>query len=158
MTKFAVFTEEGFPAGFYAEDVHGPRMVNDIQNPDCLIPLEAIEITECQWQEFINNSGYRKWINGDVAAYEPPAPEPVLPNRISSRQFFLQLDRMDSTTNPGIYLLVSNWVALQDRSVRIAFDKADTFLRTDEMLQQGFDALGFTTEQVDAFFTAASAL
>jgi len=91
-----------------------------------------------------------------IAPYTPP--EPVAPDRVSSRQFFMMLDKLDETTNPGIYEQVNAWVALQPRAIRLVYEKAGSFVRTDEMLQQGFVALGFTPEQIDAFFTAAVAL
>lgn len=84
---------------------------------------------------------------------------PVLPppDRVTSRQFFLQLDALDEDA-PGTYDAVMGWVASQSRPVRDAFERSGTFVRDDAMLQQGFAALGFTTEQIDGFFTAAAAL
>ncbi|UGX87137.1 hypothetical protein [Phyllobacterium meliloti] len=84
--------------------------------------------------------------------YEPPTPEPVIPDRLSRRQFRLQL--IDS----GLLDQVETWIASQDIRTRAAYADSVSFLRTDEMLQAGFDALGFSTEQIDVFFTAASAL
>lgn len=95
MTKFAVFTQEGFPSGFYDEEIHGSMMrpiygptpeptednpnpvspvIGNEPNPDCKIPAEAIRITDGQWREFLNNNGRRKWQDGAVTVYEPPAP------------------------------------------------------------------------------------
>lgn len=48
--KYAIFDEKGLPKGFYSKDIHGDN-----------IPKEAIQITDEQWQEFINNQGRRKW-------------------------------------------------------------------------------------------------
>ena len=70
MAKFAILDSEGFPTAFYAKEIHGDA-----------IPSEAIEISDEQWQEFINNSGRRKWLNGQVVEYTPPPiehPEPVI--------------------------------------------------------------------------------
>ena len=152
MTKFAVFTEDGFPAGFYGEDVHGPREIDGGPNPKCLIPADAIEITDQQWQAFIDNSGHRKWQDGHVVVYNPPAPEPVIPDRVTRRQFRLQL------IDAGLLEQVEAWVATQDIRTQAAYADSGTFLRTDEMLQQGFSGLGFTDEQVDEFFTTAATL
>ncbi len=58
---FAVFSPSGTPTAFYSADLHGDA-----------IPEDAIEITELQWQEFINHPGLRKWVDGDVVAAEPP--------------------------------------------------------------------------------------
>lgn len=143
----ATFDAEGFPTGFYPDDVwpNGYR-------------ADAIEITETQWLEFLDNSGRRKTVDGEVVEYVLPPPEPVIPDRLSSRQFFMMLDILDATTNPGIYDQVNGWVASQPRAIRLVYEKAGSFVRTDEMLQQGFAALGFTPEQIAAFFTSAAAL
>jgi len=65
MSKFAMFDESGFPTAFYWQDNHTPE-----------VPVGAIEITDEQWLEFIDNTGFRKWENGRVVEYEPPTPEP----------------------------------------------------------------------------------
>lgn len=63
--KFGAFDAEGFPLAFYSDDIHTD------------IPAEAVQITDEQWSEFINNQGLRRWVNGEVVVYDPPAPEPV---------------------------------------------------------------------------------
>lgn len=101
---------------------------------------------------FVGREG--QTLDGVVAEFNAPVPEPKdpVPTVISSRQFFLQL------AISGLTVQVSAWVATQTVLVQIAFDKSATFIRTDPMLQLGFAELGFTSEQIDAFFTAASAL
>ena len=47
---YVTFDKNGFVKGFYAKDINGDN-----------IPAEAIEITDEQWQEFINNQGFRRW-------------------------------------------------------------------------------------------------
>ena len=96
MAKFATFNEIGLPAAFYSEDVHGGRtrpvyardndgnILLDEEgqavigatepNPDCMIPAEAVEITDEQWMEFISNPNRRKWDGTAVVSYDPPAP------------------------------------------------------------------------------------
>jgi len=64
--KYAIFNEQGFPKAFFSPDIHGERFIEDengdlVPNPDCKIPEEAIEITDEQWFEFINNQGRRRW-------------------------------------------------------------------------------------------------
>lgn len=61
--KFATFTEDGLPSGFYSSEIHGEN-----------IPESAIDITDDQWQEFINNSGLRRWDGKKVVEYTPPPP------------------------------------------------------------------------------------
>ncbi|MCO7736479.1 hypothetical protein NJB95_07620 [Brucella intermedia] len=66
MKYFAMFDEAGFPTAFYCEEIHGDS-----------IPVGVIEITEDQWLEFVDNPGQRRWDNGRVVEYTPPAVEPV---------------------------------------------------------------------------------
>ena len=89
-------------------------------------------------------------VGNTITAYTPPAPVP--PDRISRRQFFLQLEVS------GLTDAVDTWVATQPTLVRIAYRESATFERADPMLQDGFDAMGFGLAQVDAFFLAAAAL
>ncbi|WP_235889927.1 hypothetical protein [Brucella haematophila] len=105
---FAVLDDNNVPKGFYRDDVHGSRnrpiygntpeptsddpypvapVIGEETNPDCRIPVEAIEITEAQWRECLENSGRRQFIKNDDGEYQlvehtPPEPEPdatVLP-------------------------------------------------------------------------------
>lgn len=76
----------------------------------------------------------------------------VIPDRVSRRQFKMQLEIS------GLAALVDGWVAGQSTLVQIAFKESGEFVRTEPMMQSGFGALGFTTGEIDAFFTAAAAL
>ncbi|TIT24485.1 MAG: hypothetical protein E5W81_28695 [Mesorhizobium sp.] len=77
---------------------------------------------------------------------------PAIPDRVSARQFKLQL------LSAGLLAEVEAWIASQGAAVQIAYDNSGSFVRTDTTMQAGFTALGFTGAQVDAFFTAAAAL
>lgn len=81
----------------------------------------------------------------------PPKPE-VIPARVTSRQFKMQLHIA------GLLASVEAWIGQQEKLVQIAYANSGTFVRTEPMMQAGFSALGFTEEQIDAFFTAASEL
>lgn len=74
------------------------------------------------------------------------------PDRVSARQFKLQL------LAAGLLDAVEAWIGTQDQAVQIAYANSATFVRTDPMMQAGFADLGFTEQQIDAFFTAASEL
>lgn len=64
---FATFADTGFPTGFYSTILVGDEY-----------PDGAVEITQEQWSEFVNNSGRRIWVDGKVVEYTPPpAPEPI---------------------------------------------------------------------------------
>lgn len=66
MKYFAMFDDTGFPTAFYCEEIHGEN-----------IPVGVIEITDEQWMQFVDNPGQRRWDNGQVVEYSPPAVEPV---------------------------------------------------------------------------------
>ena len=91
-----------------------------------------------------------EWQNGAWVYVEPPPP-PV-PDRVTARQFKLQL------LAAGLLGQVEAWIASQSQAVQIAYSNSGTFVRDEQMMQAGFAALGFTAEQIDAFFTAAAAL
>jgi hypothetical protein len=91
---------------------------------------------------------YAQAIQGDVAPYVPP--EPVIPDRVTARQFKLQL------LQAGLLASVEGWIGSQSQAVQIAYNNSGTFVRGEPMMQAGFTALGFTPEQIDAFFTAAA--
>ncbi|WP_246659394.1 hypothetical protein [Agrobacterium sp. LC34] len=59
----AVFDNEGFPLAFYCDELHGDN-----------VPDNAVEITDVQWRDFIDNPGFRRWVNGEVVAVDPPQP------------------------------------------------------------------------------------
>ena len=58
-----------------------PPLLGMEPNPDCMIPDQAIPITDEQWREFIENPGRRKWVNGAIEAFTPPLPDPGSPYR-----------------------------------------------------------------------------
>ena len=91
---------------------------------------------------------YAEAIQGDVAEYVPP--EPAIPDRVTARQFKLAL------LQAGLLTSVEGWIATQSQAVLVAYANSGTFVRTEPMMAAGFAALGFTPEQIDAFFTAAA--
>ncbi len=62
--KYAIFDSTGFPKAFYDSEIHKK------------IPRNAVQITDEQWKEFIENQGKRRWDfeKNDVVVYEPPLP------------------------------------------------------------------------------------
>ena len=89
-------------------------------------------------------------MGGTIDPLEPAIE--LVPDRVSRRQFRLALIDADMLE------LVEGWIATQDIRTRAAYADSGTFVRSDEMLQSGFAALGFTTDQIDEFFTDAAAL
>lgn len=78
--------------------------------------------------------------------------EPDVPDRVTARQFKLQL------LTDGLLDQVEAWISTQERAVQIAFEYSGTFVRDEPMMQAGFSALGFNEAQIDAFFTSAAEL
>ena len=67
MNFYAALNDDGFPIAFYN------LSINDN------IPSDAVEITDAQWREFIDNPGLRRWDGKSVIVYAPPpAPAPML--------------------------------------------------------------------------------
>ncbi len=71
---------------------------------------------------------------------------------VSARQFKLQL------LAAGLLDQVDAWVKTQSHAVQIAYEYSGSFVRTEPMMAAGFAAMGFTDQQIDDFFTAASKL
>lgn len=61
ISYFATFDADGYPVGFYPSDMWP-------EPPD-----GAVEISKAQWQEFMDNPGYRKYVDGEVVEAEPRA-------------------------------------------------------------------------------------
>ncbi|KPH08848.1 hypothetical protein CO657_13620 [Rhizobium acidisoli] len=71
---------------------------------------------------------------------------------VSARQFRLMLRRA------GLLDQVKAWVAQQDGETQDAFEYSGTFVKDSPMMTAGFAAMGFTSPQIDAFFSAAAKL
>ncbi len=54
MTKYGVFDGDGRPTAFYSDDIHG-----QIGSDGCLIPSDAAEITDADWQLYLSGKYYR---------------------------------------------------------------------------------------------------
>lgn len=87
---------------------------------------------------------------GEISEYV--APNEVIPDSVSARQFMIQL------SISGLKSSVDAWIETQEEVVQLAYQYSGTFVRGEPMMQSGFVALGYTTEQIDAFFLAASKL
>jgi len=86
--KYTQLDTNNLPTAFYDDGVHGARLIADsrhvpssvddtaplIANPDTQIPADAIEITDEQWQEFIEFQNERKWNSdtNEVEVYQAP--------------------------------------------------------------------------------------
>jgi hypothetical protein len=88
-----------------------------------------------------------------IESYEPPPPSVErAPEAVTARQFKMQL------VLSGIKAQVDSWIAMQEEIVQVAYEYSGTFVKAEPMMQAGFEQLGFTEEQREAFFLAASKL
>ncbi|TGV61839.1 hypothetical protein EN784_01645 [bacterium M00.F.Ca.ET.141.01.1.1] len=87
-----------------------------------------------------------------LAVYGLLGPIERIPLSVSARQFKLQL------LAAGLLDQVEAFVASQGAAVQIAYDNSGSFVRTEPMMAAGFAALGYTAEQIDAFFVAAAGI
>ena len=69
---YGAFDAEGRATAFYNSDIFPPQPNGD---RNAGIPAEAIEITEEQWRELVNNPRAR-FIDGELV-YAPPPPVPI---------------------------------------------------------------------------------
>lgn len=99
-------------------------------------------------------SADHQFIDGKWVYVEPPV---IIPDRISARQFRMQLCIEDKKT-PGFYQAVVDWVHTQDKLVQDSFEYSGSFVRTEPMMLSGFLTLGFDEERVKQFFLDASKL
>ncbi|WP_027162324.1 hypothetical protein [Mesorhizobium sp. WSM1293] len=121
------------------------NVVNIIE-ADADFQLEGFTLVPYQAPAYIGG----QYVNGAFSA--PPTPAPGVPDSVSARQFHLQL------SVAGLRDQVTTWIGQQPVEVQDAFEYSGSFLRSEPMMETGFAALGCTSAQIDAFFTAAALL
>lgn len=146
--KHAIFDENGFPQGFYSEDIHGDN-----------IPPEAIEITDEQWEEFLGHQGRRKWDGSKVIEYTPPAPTPeetraAMPP-LTARQLRLGLVGGGFSLADVEATIDAIPDAQQKAVAQIEWEYAVQFERMHPLIEQVGSSLGLTPEQIDAMWGQA---
>ncbi len=62
----ATIDADGFVTGFYDTELHGDN-----------IPEEAVELSEDQYEDLVQNQGFRRFEKGKIVEYAPPVSEPV---------------------------------------------------------------------------------
>jgi hypothetical protein len=103
-------------------------------------------------QEYIIDVGTGE---GVKVPYTPPEHVPhddLIPDSVTARQFKMQL------VIAGLKSQVDAWVAAQEEVVQVAYEYSGNFLKNEPMMEAGFSELGFTEEERDGFFLAASKL
>ncbi|WP_245437573.1 hypothetical protein [Neorhizobium tomejilense] len=128
--------------------VDGTRYLGSYDGPDETLPAAFSGATEIPSPP---SSGYgdQPWDNvNDVWFDRPEFP----PASVTARQFKLQL------VAAGLIDSVDAWIFTQDRATQVAYEYSGSFVRNEPMMQAGFAAMGFSPEQIDDFFLAASKL
>jgi hypothetical protein len=87
-----------------------------------------------------------RWSDGSIVAVEP------VPASVTPRQVRLLL------LSQNLLSQVEGIIATSDEATKITWAYASEFRRDDPLLEALSQQLGLTTEQVDAFFIAASKL
>jgi len=119
--------------GLYRQDIHASHVGNYIQ---------VDESISQNWTAYQANSG----LNG-IELAPPPVIQPIIPSLLTRRQFFIQLVRS------GLYEIVEGIIAVSsDIELKITYQTATEFLRTNPMINQMMTALGKTEADVDTFF------
>lgn len=80
--KHALLNDNGLPMAFYDDNIHSD------------IPAEAIEITDEQWLDCINNHGARKFMDGSVVehVYQPSESDMLVQKLNDARQYLMSTD------------------------------------------------------------------
>lgn len=105
--------------GFYSDDIHGPRTIEvpdpkwkapksdpsataplvSVPNPDCMIPADAVEITEAEHQALLDAQASGKVIGADSAgnpvASDPPPLTAAQVQAAKAKQAKIALDATD---------------------------------------------------------------
>jgi hypothetical protein len=76
--KYAILNIDGTPKSFYDDKVHKK------------IPKEAINISDEQWLECINNQGTRAFINGQLVEYVyQPTEAEIIAKKVQEHESYL---------------------------------------------------------------------
>lgn len=141
----ATFDNDGLPTGFYPEDIWPEGY-----------PDDAVEISEDHYQEFMQFGGFRRWGGSMPVPYEPPQPEPQVPQRVSKAQAKLAL--LEAGLLDTVEASLAAMEGVEGQRARIEWNDRTEFHRDHEFIGLLAGAIGLSKEQVDALFTRAAAL
>lgn len=92
-----------------------PPIVGEEPNPNTLIPPDAIEITDEQWQELLTYQGRRRWIDGQIVEHAPPPPPPppVIVSDMFNRMTDNEAEALDTAMMGEALRIRRNWTTAQ---------------------------------------------
>ncbi|EHH07561.1 hypothetical protein ATCR1_06831 [Agrobacterium tumefaciens CCNWGS0286] len=143
---YGKFDENGFPLGFWDTEA--------CSDPEAVIPDDAVNITDAQHVEFMENAGSRRFVDGEVFEYVPPFVEPPAPP-ITRRQLRLTLVRNGISLSTVENAISDMPEGLPKEEAQIEWADASTFNRNHPTLLLIAGALGLTEAQVDAMWAEA---
>lgn len=89
----ATFSEDGLPIGFYSMEIHGDN-----------IPESAVEISESEWQDLLDNPGLRKWLDGEIVTVDPSAAPPTITDYENAIQNLVDKTAREKQFRDGVTL------------------------------------------------------
>jgi hypothetical protein len=95
------------------------------------------------------------WVWNGTTMVAPPVPlppSPYIPTSVTMRQARLQLNVL------GLYTAVNNAISGMSLAAQIEWDYASSIDRANPLTRQIIGSLGWTEQQADEYFTAASQL
>lgn len=172
MSKWMVLDANDEVLGFYAEDIHGPRLLpiygpapqpteDDPSpvapqigtEPNPAYPAGCVEISDEAWQDFLDNQGRRRW-NPDTSAFdaiEPPPVPPSVPISVS------KLGLLRALRQKGDWSKVKADLAASE-DLQEDWDAAQTISRTDRLTESMIATMSYNAAEVDALMIQAEAL
>lgn len=138
-----------------------PPLIDGGPNLDTRIPPTAVEITDAQYRELLDNQGLRKVVlaaDGAVSieAYTPPPPSPEeVRSRIAPISAW---QARKALTAAGLRQQIEDAIAIAPLDVRDAWEYATEFRRNDPVLVGMAAQLGLTDEQLDDLFRVGATL
>lgn len=146
MTIYATIDGSGRPTGFYRDDIHDG------------VPDGALEISDAQWRECLENQGRRALVGGVLVEVDALALTPLSQPTLTRRQLRLGL-LANGITTAQVEAAIEAIPDPMAREVgRIEWADATTYERDHPLVAQIGTALGLTPEQIDDMWQATLAM
>lgn len=142
MQIFATLNADGAPTAFYPSDLWPPGTV----------PEDAVEITSEQWRECLDHQGQRRFSDGSLVPYAPPAPPPAIPQQVpmwAAQAALKQAGKYDAINAAILQMEMSNPPAYFAWTMGNFASRQSAFIGT---LASQF---GMSAADIDAVFVAA---
>lgn len=120
-------------------------------------PIDGVSVGRVDdrkiWSIQFKDEATEEQRNAAIAALNAfDAETPEVPDSLTRRQFFLQLEIA------GLTKSVTDWVGTQGKLIQIAFKESGSFKRNEPAMVKGFGQLGYTKPMINQFFIEGSKL